>query len=96
MARLLMKPMMNKAFKASTDKMEAYLIANPAPATPIVQKGDEVKVGQIIAKSSGFVSTNIHSSVSGKVKKVKKVEKKEEKVKKRENRKNKFSEHLQT
>ncbi|NQU55243.1 MAG: electron transport complex subunit RsxC [Bacteroidetes bacterium] len=41
-----------------------------APATPTVAKGDEVKVGQIIAKSSGFVSTNIHSSVSGKVKKV--------------------------
>lgn len=41
-----------------------------APSTPIVKRGDEVKVGQIIAKSSGFVSTNIHSSVSGKVKKV--------------------------
>ena len=41
-----------------------------APATPVVNKGDEVKVGQIIAKSSSFVSTNIHSSVSGKVKKV--------------------------
>lgn len=41
-----------------------------APATPVVQKGDDVKVGQIIAKSSSFVSTNIHSSVSGKVKKV--------------------------
>ncbi|WP_346854417.1 electron transport complex subunit RsxC [uncultured Draconibacterium sp.] len=41
-----------------------------APAAPVVKKGDEVKVGQIIAKSSSFVSTNIHSSVSGKVKKV--------------------------
>ena len=41
-----------------------------APAAPIVKRGDEVKVGQIIAKSSSFVSTNIHSSVSGKVKKV--------------------------
>jgi electron transport complex protein RnfC len=41
-----------------------------APATPIVKRGDEVKTGQIIAKSSSFVSTNIHSSVSGKVKKV--------------------------
>jgi electron transport complex protein RnfC len=41
-----------------------------APSTPVVKKGDEVKVGQIIAKSSSFVSTNIHSSVSGKVKKV--------------------------
>ncbi len=41
-----------------------------APSTPLVKRGDEVKVGQIIAKSSSFVSTNIHSSVSGKVKKV--------------------------
>jgi electron transport complex protein RnfC len=41
-----------------------------APATPVVKKNDEVKVGQLIAKSSGFVSANIHSSVSGKVFKV--------------------------
>ncbi len=41
-----------------------------APAMPVVKRGDEVKVGQLIAKSSSFVSTNIHSSVSGKVKKV--------------------------
>ena len=41
-----------------------------APATPLVTRGDEVKTGQIIAKSSSFVSTNIHSSVSGKVKRV--------------------------
>jgi Na+-translocating ferredoxin:NAD+ oxidoreductase subunit C len=41
-----------------------------APAAAIVQKGDKVKVGQLIAKSSGFVSANIHSSVSGVVKKV--------------------------
>ncbi len=36
-------------------------------ATPIVKKGDLVKVGTLIATSSGFVSANIHSSVSGKV-----------------------------
>lgn len=41
-----------------------------APATAVVQKGDEVRVGSIIAKSSGFVSANIHSSVSGKVAKI--------------------------
>ncbi len=41
-----------------------------APATVIVQKNDLVKVGQIIAQSSGFVSANIHSPVSGKVTKV--------------------------
>ena len=41
-----------------------------APSTAVVQRGDMVKTGQVIAKSSGFVSTNIHSSVSGKVKKI--------------------------
>ncbi|RIJ47229.1 electron transport complex subunit RsxC [Maribellus luteus] len=41
-----------------------------APSTPVVKKGDKVKVGQVIAQSSSFVSTNIHSSVSGTVKKV--------------------------
>lgn len=38
-----------------------------APAEAIVSKGDRVKVGQLIAKASGFVSSNIHSSVSGEV-----------------------------
>lgn len=41
-----------------------------APSTPIVAKGDEVKVGTLIAKSAGFISANIHSSVSGKVAKI--------------------------
>ena len=38
-----------------------------APATPVVQKGDTVKTGQLIAQAGGFVSANIHSSVSGTV-----------------------------
>ena len=38
-----------------------------APATPVVQKGDTVKAGQLIAQANGFVSANIHSSVSGTV-----------------------------
>lgn len=41
-----------------------------APATPTVAKGDEVRVGTVIARSSGFVSANIHSSVSGRVTKI--------------------------
>ena len=41
-----------------------------APAEPVVEKGEAVKAGQIIARSKGFVSANIHSSVSGKVLKV--------------------------
>lgn len=38
-----------------------------APATPVVQKGDQVKAGQLIAQAAGFVSANIHSPVSGTV-----------------------------
>jgi len=38
-----------------------------APTSPVVQKGDEVKKGQLIAKSDAFVSANIYASISGKV-----------------------------
>ncbi len=38
-----------------------------APAEAVVNKGDKVKAGQLIAKSGGFMSANIHSSVSGTV-----------------------------
>ena len=41
-----------------------------APAKVLVNRGDEVIVGQLIAKAEGFISTNVHSSVSGKVLKV--------------------------
>lgn len=41
-----------------------------APAKPIVKKGDEVKVGTLLAEAGGFVSAPIYSSVSGKVSKV--------------------------
>jgi len=41
-----------------------------APSKAIVAKGDKVKVGDKIAESTGFVSANIHSSVSGTVVKV--------------------------
>jgi len=40
------------------------------PAIPVVSNGDTVKVGQLIAQGRGFVSSNIHSSVSGKVVKI--------------------------
>ena len=39
-----------------------------APANPVVEKGDHVKVGQVIAEAGGFVSAPIHASVSGTVK----------------------------
>jgi Na+-translocating ferredoxin:NAD+ oxidoreductase subunit C len=41
-----------------------------SPANIIVNKGDTVKTGQVIAESKGFVSASIHSSVSGKVNKI--------------------------
>ncbi len=41
-----------------------------APCQPIVKKGEQVKVGTQIGKSVGFVSANIHSSVSGTVLKI--------------------------
>lgn len=41
-----------------------------APAKPVVQKGDHVKVGTLIAEAGGFVSAPIYSSVSGTVFKV--------------------------
>lgn len=41
-----------------------------APAKTLVARNDIVKAGQVIAESGGFVSSNIHSSVSGKVLKV--------------------------
>lgn len=41
-----------------------------APCQPVVKKGDKVKVGTLIGKSVGFVSANIHSSVSGTVLKI--------------------------
>ncbi|MFO8234192.1 MAG: electron transport complex subunit RsxC [Bacteroidales bacterium] len=41
-----------------------------APAKPVVKKKDTVKVGDVIAESGGFVSANIHSSVSGTVAKI--------------------------
>ncbi len=38
-----------------------------APAEPLVKKGDSVITGQLIAKGCGFISANIHSSVTGTV-----------------------------
>ncbi len=38
-----------------------------APCTALVQKGDQVKVGQKIGEAGGFVSAAVHASVSGTV-----------------------------
>ena len=41
-----------------------------APANPVVKVGDHVFVGTLIGEAAGYVSSNIHSSVSGTVKKI--------------------------
>ena len=41
-----------------------------APAKPVVQPGDEVRTGQLIAEAAGFISANIHAPVTGKVRKI--------------------------
>ncbi len=41
-----------------------------SPSEPVVKKGDLVKVGQLIGQATGFISANVHSSVSGKVAKI--------------------------
>jgi electron transport complex protein RnfC len=41
-----------------------------APSNLLVEKGSLVKVGQLIAKGESFISSDVHSSVSGKVMKV--------------------------
>ncbi len=41
-----------------------------ASAKPVVQKGDVVKVGTLLAEAGGFVSAPVYSSVSGKVNKI--------------------------
>ncbi len=38
-----------------------------SPSNPIVKKGDKVLTGQLIGQSTGFVSANIHASISGTV-----------------------------
>ena len=41
-----------------------------APAVPTVKSGDKVFVGTLVAEQNGFVSSPVHSSVSGTVKSV--------------------------
>ena len=44
-----------------------------APCSPVVSKGDTVKVGQMVGNSDAYISAAIHSSVSGTVKEIKKM-----------------------
>jgi electron transport complex protein RnfC len=43
------------------------------PAEIVVEIGDKVEEGQLIAKASGFISANIHTSIPGTVKEIKDV-----------------------
>jgi len=45
-----------------------------APAKLLVEKGADVKTGQLIAKGEGFLSGNIHASVSGKIARIDEVQ----------------------
>lgn len=38
-----------------------------APSEPVVNVGDSVKTGSLIAKAKGLISANLHSSISGRV-----------------------------
>lgn len=53
--------------KTVTISLTQCLGASP---DPVVNKGDKVKVGQLLAKANAFISANIHSSVSGTVSKI--------------------------
>ncbi|MCC5889949.1 MAG: electron transport complex subunit RsxC [Alkalibacterium sp.] len=54
---------------ASVPKIMVFPVAMHigAPAKPVVEIGDQVKAGQIIAEEGGFVSAHVYSSVSGEV-----------------------------
>ena len=57
---------------ASLPKLVAIPLAHyiGTPSEAVVKRGDLVKVGQLIGKANGFISANVHSSVSGKVSKI--------------------------
>lgn len=63
----------NAAFEVMPLPKQVVVLLNQhlgAPATPIVAKGDKVKVGQLIAEAQAFMCANIHSPVSGTVAKI--------------------------
>jgi len=52
------------------------------PAIPIVEKDSFVKTGQLIAKADGRISSNIHSSVTGRIIEIKEITEKKERHRK--------------
>lgn len=70
-------PLENKHFTESLpieilpDSKEVFIPLQQhigAPCKPVVEVGDEVKVGQIIGSSEAFVSSPVHATINGKVK----------------------------
>lgn len=71
--------------RKNTKKIETIYMPSPksvtismlqhigAPCDPIVSKGDHVYMGQTIAESNNFLSSRIHSSISGEVQKIDKI-----------------------
>ncbi len=71
-------------FKELTERLAFEIMPNPKkvllplsqhigkPAKPLVKKGSEVKAGEVIAEAEGFISSPVHSTVSGKVSKINK------------------------
>lgn len=63
----------DKAIEPLAIPKQAFVPLNQnlgAPGIAQVAKGDEVKVGQLLAKGEAFISSNVHSPVSGKVLKI--------------------------
>jgi len=63
----------NKALERAEEPKVVYIPLQQhigAPCEPVVNVGDEVKIGQLIGKSEAFVSARIHSSIAGKVKEI--------------------------
>src|SRR5210317_697947 len=67
-------PKEGKELSSSKEIMEAPLLDKytvilhqhiGAPPKPVVNKGDEVKKGQLLAEAGGFVSAPVHSPTSG-------------------------------
>lgn len=69
-------------YKSLTENMPFETMPNPKhiilplsqhlgkPALPVVKKGSEVKAGEVVAEQDGFISSPLHSPVSGKVSKI--------------------------
>ena len=60
----------NKKIETFPPPKKAILLLSQhtgAPSEPVVSVGDSVKTGSLIAEARGLISSNLHSSISGKV-----------------------------